>query len=298
MEESPDTLNRPPVIVTDVACDLPAHLITQYDIRVLPLRVLFGDESYLSGVDMTQEQFYERLARGDVHPSTSQPTVAEFKTLYQQAAEAGAPILSIHLSEGLSGTINAARQAAKELPDLAITVHDSGTLTSAMGLQVVTAARAAQAGYAVADIIPLLEQEYQQGGMLFCVDDLTYLYRGGRIGAVRYQLGQALRIKPIITVAKTGEHAGTYVTVGRVRNLAKANDAFVKIMIEQLGAGAKLRAIAIYGDDPTLAERLLERLRQEFDCVYLDIVATAPVLGVHVGPSALAIGYAAGDWPV
>ena len=287
-----------PVIVTDAACDVPPALVTQYDIHTLPLRLLFGEETYLSGVDMTPERFYERLARGDVHPTTSQPTVAEFKELYQQVGANGAPILSIHLSEGLSGTINVARQAARELPELAITVHDSGTLTGAMGLQVITAARAAQAGYAVEDIIPILKQEYERGGMFFCVDDLSYLYRGGRIGSVRYQLGQALRIKPIITVAKSGEHAGTYVTAGRTRSLPKAVDAFVRQIAEHVGEGAKLRAIALYGDDPTLADRLIERLEQTFEAVYLARIPTAPVLGVHVGPSALGIGYAAGDWPV
>jgi DegV family protein with EDD domain len=294
---APDLSTRPPVIVTDAACDVPPEDIQRYGITVAPLRILFGEETYRSGIDISHEQFYARMARGDVHPSTSQPTVAEFKDMYRELAGSGAPILSIHLSEGLSGTVNVARQAARELPDLDITVHDSGTLTSAMGLQVLTAARAAEQGHPVPKIVEWLKNDYFHGGMLFCVDDLSYLYRGGRIGAVRYQLGQVLHIKPIITVAKTGDHAGTYISAGRVRSLPKAIDAFIAHVTDQLGAGSTLRAVTLYGDDPTLARQLSARLAEQFNCVYLKTVPTAPVLGVHVGPSALAIGYAAGDWP-
>ncbi len=286
-----------PVIVTDAACDLPPAVIEQYNIHVVPLKILFGDESYRSGVDMTPAQFYTRLMRGDVHPTTSQPTVTDFKEAYRRLAQPGTPILSIHLSEGLSGTANVARLAAKELPDLSVTVVDTGTLTSAEGIQVVTAARAAQAGYEIPQIIELMRADYHKGDMLFCVDDLSYLYKGGRIGSVRYQIGQILSIKPVITVAKTGEKAGTYIPAGRVRNLAKAIDAFVDHMTEKIGAGSKVRAISLYGNDPRLAQQLNARLAQTFDCVFLDMVPTAPVLGVHVGPGALGIGYAPGDWP-
>jgi DegV family protein with EDD domain len=290
--------SQAPIIVTDAACDLPASVFDQYRIEVAPLKLLFGDEVYLSGVDITPAQFYERLARGDVHPTTSQPAVIDFKELYGRVGQSGAPILSIHLSEGLSGTVNAARQAARELPDLDITVHDSGTLTTALGLQVMVAARACQAGYGVEAILPLLEDTYQAGDMLFTVDDLSYLHRGGRIGAVRYQVGQALRIKPVVTVAKSGDKKGTYVSAGRARSMAKAIDVFLKHITEHVGAGNTLRAMAMYGDDPALAQQLVDQLDAQFDCVFLDLLPTAPVLGVHVGPKALGVSYAAGDWPV
>ncbi len=177
-------------------------------------------------------------------------------------------------------------------------MYDTGTLTSAEGIQVLTAARAAKAGKTVEQIIPLLKHDYDYGGMFFSVDDLSYLHRGGRIGSVRYQVGQALRIKPVVTVAKSGDKVGTYVPAGRARSLAKAGDVFIKNMIEHLGEGATIRGIALYGNDSTIAEQFLENLKSVFNCVYLDMVPTAPVLGVHVGPGALGIGYAEGDWPV
>lgn len=295
MSQSPA---KPPVIVTDAACDLPPAEFERYGIRRALLRILFGEESYRSGLDMTHEQFYERLARGDVHPTTSQPTVPDFVELYKELAQDGTPILSIHLSEGLSGTVNVARQAAQQAPDLPVTVWDARTLSSALGIQVLTAARAVKAGYTVDRILPLLEQTHKSCDLLFTVEDLTYLYKGGRIGSVRYQLGQVLSIKPIITVSKSGDKAGTYVSAGRARSLAKANDEFVKQITAAVGAGNKLRAVSLYGDDPTLAEALNKQLAERFDCVYLHAVPTAPVLGVHVGPGALGVGYVAGDWPV
>ncbi len=287
-----------PIIVTDAACDLPADMIETYGIHVAPLTILFGQEALRSGIDISPDEFYRRLAEGDVHPTTSQPTPNEFADLYRQLAAEGRPILSIHLSEGLSGTVNAARQAARNVTEVPVTVHDSGTLTSALGLQVMVAARAAQAGYPVEQILPMLQHTHETGGMYFTVDDLSYLHRGGRIGSVSYQLGQLLHIKPIITVAKTGPKVGTYIQAGRARSMAKAIDVFVSQIVEQVGAGSKLRAISLYGDSSELAEQLNQQLAGTFDCVYLAMMPTAPVLGVHVGPKALGVGFAAGDWPV
>lgn len=293
-----DAGTQPPIIVTDVSCDMPAKYFSQYAISFLPLLIQFGDETYRSGVDMTPEQFYQRLARRDVHPTTSQPTVANFVELYQSLGKNGAPIISIHLSVGLSGTVNVARQAAQQLPDQSITVWDSQTLSGGLALQVLAAARAAQAGHSVETILPLLEQTRAANELLFSVDDLSYLYRGGRIGTVRYQIGQVLHIKPVIAVSKEGDTLGTYVSRGRARSLAKAADVFYEQVLKDTGAGGKLRAIVMYGDDPSLAEEFKTRLAANFDCVFLETIPTTPALGVHVGPGALGLGYAPGDWPV
>lgn len=297
MTDQPVSTASSPIIVTDAACDLPRDVFERYGIHVAPLKILFGGESFLSGVDITHAEFYARLGKGDIHPTTSQPSMVEFMELYRRLGAGGRPILSVHLSAGLSGTVNVARQAARELPDLDITVYDTGTLTGALGVQVLTAARAAEAGQSPAQIIPLLEKDHANGGMYFSVDDLSYLYKGGRIGAVSYQLGQVLRIKPVVTVAKTGDKAGTYIPAGRARSLVKAGEVFIKTIVEHIGEGAKLRAVTVYGDDRTVVDGLNARLREVFDVVYLETIPTAPVLGVHVGPSALGIGYAAGDWP-
>lgn len=293
-------MNRAPIVITDSTCDLPPDLFTRYCIRLIPLRIQFGQETYQSGVDMDLEQFAQRLQVGDVHPSSSQPTVADFKQVYESLADQNRPILSLHVSEGLSGTINAARQAAQQLPGQSITVWDSQTISAALGLQVLTAARAAEAGHSVEQILPLLEHTHAAGNLLFTLEDLSYLVRGGRIGQVQYHVAQALKVKPLISVSKSGDTRGTYISAGRVRSLPKAVDAFVDHITKEIGAGSKLRAMVFHGmgDTPTLAARLIDKLKQRFDCVFSESAYSTPVLGVHVGPLALDIGYAAGDWEI
>ncbi|MBN1563089.1 MAG: DegV family protein [Anaerolineae bacterium] len=293
-----------PLIVTDSTCDLAPALYAQYDIQLVPLHVLFGEESYRSGIDMDLPQFVERLNRGDHHPSTSQPTVGDFVKIFESLVEQGRPILSIHVSTGLSGTFNAAHQAAQQLmqskPELSITVWDSQTISAALGFQVLAAARAAAAGHSVEEILPLLESMRREADFLFTLDDLSYLVRGGRIGQVQYRMGQVLNIKPIITVSKAGETLGTYITAGRARSLDKTVEAFVKIMVNQVGEGAKIRAMAFHGIGKSidLAAKLEARVRESFDCVFYETAYSTPVLGVHVGPLALDIGFVAGEWDV
>ncbi len=116
---------------------------------------------------------------------------------------------------------------------------------------------------------------------------------------MRYQLGQVLRIKPVVTVCQEeGDQKGTYISAGRARSLPGAINVFIKIISDSVGDGNKLRAISMYADDPSLADQLNEQLKERFDCVYLEKVPTAPALGVHVGPKALGVSWAAGDWPV
>ena len=295
---------EPPVIVTDSTCDMPSELFDEYQIHLLPLRIMFGDESYRSGIDMQLAEFAERLERGDVHPTSSQPTVGDFVEKYRELAPLGRPILSIHISEGLSGTVNAARQAVQtvraDYPDLAVTVWDSGTISAALGLQVLTAARAAAAGYSTEQIIPLLEETHAQANLLFTLEDLSYLVRGGRIGAVRYHVAQTLKIKPVITVSKSGDTAGTYTSAGRVRSLDKAVTTFVRQVVNDVGPGNPVRVMGFYGigRTPQLIEAIGNQLREQVDLVYWASAPSTPVLGVHVGPLALDIGYVPGDWPV
>lgn len=289
---------RPPLIVTDSTCDLPSALYEKYDIRIAPLKIQFGDESYRSNIDMLLPAFAERLAHGDVHPTTSQPTVQDFKEVYEALAAEERPILSIHVSEGLSGTVNAARQAAQQFPDVPITVYDSRTISAATGMQVLAAARAAEAGQTAEEIVPLLERTHAITGFVFTLDDLSFLVRGGRIGAVQYHVASALNIKPLITVSKAGDTTGTYISAGRIRSLDKAVGAFVKQVQKDVPGGSKLRVMLFHGigRTPELAEKIKMQLQAQYDCVLMATDYSTPVLGVHVGPLALDMAYAAGDW--
>lgn len=300
MTGSSSLINTGPIIVTDSTCDLPPDLITQYDIRMVYLNIQFGQDTYRSGIDIDLPQFAELLERTDIHPTSSQPTVGEFAALYQSLAVLDRPILSIHVSEGLSGTVNAARQAAQQLPDVPVTVWDSRTISAELGMTVLIAARAAQAGQSVAEIIALLTKTHQQSKLLFSLDDLSYLVRGGRIGSVQYHVAHTLHIKPIITVAKVGEQEGTYISAGRMRNLDKAPDTFTKLIAKEVPEGDKLRIVSFYGlgRSPDLVARFHEKLQQRYDCVFMASGYSTPVLAVHVGIEALAVGFIAGDFVV
>ncbi len=292
---------QPPILVTNSTCDLPAAVFRQYGITVIPMNVTFGEQTFRSGVDLTMKQFFDRLKAGENLPTTSSPSVDTFLDTYTRLAAGGTPILSIHLSDALSTTIKTANSAARQLAGQPITVWDSRTISGALGFQVLAAARAAAAGYSVEQIIPLLRQTHEATNFLFCMDDLSYLVRGGRIGTVSYYVAQTLHLRPVVTVSKTGSTEGTYVSTSeRVRSLSKAIDAFVDQIVSSVGRGKKLRALALYGDDPTpeLAHKLNARLRETFDCVWLESASSTPVLGAHVGPLSLAVAYAAGDWAV
>jgi DegV family protein with EDD domain len=292
---------RPPVIVTDSSCDIPPSALEMYPIHYVPLKIIFGSETYMSGVTMTFEQFSERLNKKDVYPKTAQPSLEDFVEKYTALTADGSPVLSIHHSADLGGTFYTAQKAAQALPDRSITVWNSRTISCALGLQVLTAARAALAGYTVDQILPLLQQNYEESNFLFCLDDISPLVRGGRIGKVKYYVAQALSIKPIITVSKSGDTAGTYVpSADHVRSLLKAADVFLQDISHAAPQKGPVRAIIAYGADTTyhLAQRMVERLRERQQAVYVVAVRSSPALCVHVGTRALAVGFAPGKWPV
>ena len=292
-----------PIIVTDSTCDLPAAALKQYGIHVVPMNVHFGDETYRCDGEMTLDQFFARLEQGDQHPTTSPPSQELFAALYRDLGAENRPILSIHVSARLSETAAVARQVAEASPGLAVTVVDSRTISGALGLQVLAAARAAAAGRAVEQILPLLDQTFAAGNLMFVVDDLSYLHRGGRIGAIPFYVAQMLTVKPIAAISKEGETAGQFVPIGRARSLERAVGCFVSELEKEIGVGGALRAIVSYAsadDGPTmpLVQRLKEKLEQRFECALLEVMPVTPVLGVHTGQHAFALGYAAGDWAV
>ncbi len=290
-----------PIIVTDATCDILHASLTHYDVRVLPLRIHFGDdESYLSGVEMNLDEFIARMEKGGEHPTTSPPTEDDFVEFYQALIPLGRPILSIPVSIQLSQTIASAQRAARKI-DHPIEVWDSKMVSGTLGLQVLTAARAAAAGYTVPQITPLLDHTYQASELMFCMDDLSFLYQGGRIGRVSYTVAQALRLKPIVTVSKDGPAAGTYIPgPERPHSLKSAVDAFMRAAVKDVGARNAIRAFISYGeaDSQELAGILADKLRERFEISYLEMGPSTPLLVVHVGKKSLALSYAKGAWEV
>lgn len=288
-------MKRSAVIVADGGIDLPEGFAAKYEIRTIPLMLSFGSEELRSGIDISAADFYARLRVDPNHPTTSQPSAGDYVELYKEAAKAGLPILSFHLSEGLSGSIKSARLAKEMLPDLPITIVDTGTLSGAMGLQVLVAADMAMRGEMVCAILAAAKQIGQDTDILYTLETVEYLRRGGRIGRVAGAVAGLLGIRPVITVDKS---TGTYVPAGRVRSFRAGLHLIVDQIVANVGEGAEISCIVLHGDCMPDVERFLERLKARLNVKWLHIVRANPALGVHVGPDTVGIAYYKGLLPI
>ncbi|OGO17052.1 MAG: hypothetical protein A2Z14_09075, partial [Chloroflexi bacterium RBG_16_48_8] len=187
-------------IITDSTSNIPARLCKQYGIQVVPQMLIWGEETLFDEVDITPDQFYERLKSSDELPTTSQATIATFIELFAPHVEMGSQILSILISNELSGTIQSATQAKKEFPNATIEIIDSRSASMELGFQVLAAARAAEAGKSFAEVVEITKRARDNTGVMFVVDTLEYLHRGGRIGGASRLLGTALSLKPLLYV--------------------------------------------------------------------------------------------------
>lgn len=269
-------------IVTDSTCDLPRALVEAYGISVVPLSVFFGDEGLRDGVDITPPEFYERLTSSAALPRTSQPSVELFREAYEAAAAGGNEIVSIHISSKLSGTLNAASVAREAVaPGIHVDLIDSYTVSVGLGLIVLEAARAAQAGAGLAEVVATARRAMDRVSIHVMVDTLEYLQKGGRIGRARSFLGSVLSIKPLLRV-ENGEVA----PFERVRTRAKALERIFEIASSM--ARAKEMFVACSGDDAD-ARALIERLRPHLPHTDILLGQIGPVVGVYSGPNAIGI---------
>jgi DegV family protein with EDD domain len=268
-------------IVTDSAVDLPEEMFAQFGIERMPLLITFGTEALRSGVDIQAEEFYRRLeASKDNLPTTSQPSVGEFVDLYRRVGQTDKDIVSVHISSGLSGTLNAATQAAKQCPELNITLIDTKTLSAAEGFQVVAVAQAIRRGYSVEQIVKRAQAVGDQTEIFFTLDTLYYLQKGGRIGRVQAMAGALLNLKPVITVDKG---PGTYITVAKGRSISKS----IALIADQVHEKMQDRPAwvhVLHTNSPDQAQALHELIVTRMPQARLTRGQIVPVLGVHTGP--------------
>lgn len=280
-------------IVTDSTAYMPAEYTRHLPIFYIPLHVIWGDDTYLDNVDITADQFYEKLKGTKVLPSTSQPSPAAFRDLYTKLIDQGYDILSIHISARLSGTLDSAIQARNMLPGSQIEILDSESTSLAMGFHVLAAARLAAQGATLNECKVEAEQARSQSGILFVLDTLEFLRRGGRIGGGAAFLGTMLNLKPILEI-----RGGRVEAVERVRTSAKARDRMIDLFESKVAAlRCPIRIATLHADTPDEAVALLEKARQRFgvsDVAETIIANVCPVLGVHTGNGALGIAWMAG----
>ncbi len=266
-------------IVTDSGCDLTKEQCLELGVTMLPLKVQLGEKTYLSGVDLTSEEFYDLLDQTEQMPLTSTPSVGEFADTYRKLAETDHEILSIHISSGLSGTYNAAEVAAQQV-DASITVLDTLTLSAGTGWQVEAAARAVKAGWGKAKILEMLKQIQAASDTYFTLPDLKYLIAGGRISHLKGLLASLLGIKPIIQVNKTD---GKYYDIGKKRSFLKAVQEIPALILKKYGEGAAFRAQIVHASNPEGGEMLRDAMNKVFRCEWLADGLLGPALGAHTG---------------
>jgi DegV family protein with EDD domain len=240
-------------------------------------------------LDIQPEDFYHLLEASDSLPLTSQPAAGEFAEEYRQLAANDPEIMSIHISSGLSGTVNAARLAAEMVPEVDVSVVDSKTLSAAAGWQVEMAARAAQAGWPKDRIISMLDGISGISDSLYTLKELKYLIHGGRIGHMKGLIASILNIKPIIGVEKLN---GTYEQLGQVRTFKRAMVGIVDQIAKQYAPGSALRAQVMHANNLEGADNLHQHMDQRFDCTWLPTRTISLVLGAHTGPSLVAVAFA------
>jgi DegV family protein with EDD domain len=268
-------------IVTDSAADLIKEEAEALDIEIAPLFIQFP-EGEVNSKDITPDDFYERLQNLAPHiPTTSQPSTGIFSAIYKKLVDLNEEVISIHISSGLSGTLQSAHLGAATLPGTFISMVDSFTLSGGERFQVLAAALAARAGRSKEFILDKLAKIRASTEVVYTLETLEYLQRGGRIGRVQALAGALLHIKPIIHVDKSD---GKYSTIGKERTIPKALEGIVSYITRIYGQEIPLWVSVLHGEYAEQASYLAEQVREKLNVGKLEILRISPVLGVHTGP--------------
>jgi DegV family protein with EDD domain len=272
-------------LVCDSTADLTAEFRAAHTVRVVPLKVIFGDETFEDGVDIGAEAFYARLAAPGPFPRTSQPVPAEFEAVFRELGADGGAIVCTTISSDLSGTYASATQARAALPDLDIRVVDTRSVAVGHYAAVREAVRVVEAGGDADAVVAAITSVQETLRVLFTVETLEYLRRGGRIGGARALLGSMLDIKPVLEIRD-----GIIEPVARVRTYPRAIDRVVEEFSHAATAWGGAELVVAHADRPKIAAALVERMRaQASGDPALTVVG--PVVGGHSGPGAIGIGF-------
>jgi DegV family protein with EDD domain len=270
-------------IITDSTCEGSAELMTHPAVTVVPLYVLFGQEALRDGVEISRAQFWARLPKATVLPSTSQATPADFLKPFRRFTDAGDEVITVVLSSKLSGTYDSAIQALADLPGRPIDVVDSLSISIGLGLMVQEAVQMVEAGATRAEIVAHLNAIRGQVRILFVLETLEYLQRGGRIGKAQAFVGTLLKFKPLLSIVD-----GEVEPVARVRSTRRALETMLESLAQQVSArGPQVRLAVTHADVPEEAARIGQALAEQFGTSQLFISALGPVLGTHVGPGTI-----------
>ena len=276
------------VIVTDSTANLPKELQAEFRVPTIPLNVHWGEDTYLDGVTLYAEDFYQLLRERRDFPKTSQPSAGVFIEFFAEVAEKynTDTILGIFISAELSGTMASAMQAKAELADLNIELIDSRSVSMGLGLQVLTAFRAQQQGKSLHEVKELVQKCHDNSYVIFVVDTLEYLHRGGRIGGAARLLGSALNLKPVLAI-----EGGRVESLEKVRSRKKSLTRLLEIVEEKTGGQSPVEVSIIQAEADSEADWLLDLVKTQLKPQYTHKVTLTPVIGTHGGPGTLGIAF-------
>jgi DegV family protein with EDD domain len=278
-------------IVTDSGTDvsMSPEQMKEFKVNVVPLTITLDGKTYRDGIDIKPEEFYPLLEKSKGLPKTSQPSPGDFVNLYRKLAEEDPDILSIHMSSGLSGTINSAKVAAGMVPEANITHVDTKTLSVASGWQVEAAARAIKKGWPKEKILDLLKRIGDATEIVYTLKELKYLIHGGRISHIKGLIASVLNIKPFIGVEK---EKGTYVQLGQAITFDRAIAGVADLISKKHQPGNALRVQVMHTFNPEGAALLRDMIDKIFKCTWLPTGSISVALGAHPGPSMVGVVYA------
>lgn len=271
-------------IVTDGAVDMPADWAEKFNIRVLPLRVRFGEKTYTQGEDLTPEGFYQLVRENRVVPKTSLPSPLQVMEFYRKFAQKGDQVLSIHISSKLSGTYSTCAMAAKELEgELDVTTFDSGAGSAAMGVMCREARLWERAGLSLQDIVSRLERMRQRVSIIFTVDNLEFARLSGRIGSLQSVLASVLKIKPIIILRD-----GLLNASEKIRTRQKALDHILVRVRDGVGNRKVIFAV-VHASDLETAKSLMERAKKMLNISETLITDLSIPVAANLGPGTIGV---------
>ena len=279
-------------IVTDTIACLPPEMVRQYQLRILPINLYFGDKVYKDGVDMTPTEAYELFLKDPEHFATSAPSPTVCLEAYREASKRTTNILCVTVSSKLSMLYDSARlakeQAKEELPGTTIEILDSGTATAAEGFVALAAARAAEAGKNLTEVIKAAEEMRDKINVTVLLDTIRYVYRSGRIPKVAARAGSVLNIKPIFTIS------GVVRFMGVVRSKERGVERLLKTMRDKVGL-SPVHVAVMHAYALEEAKRLKERIASEFNCSELWLSEFSPVMVYACGTGTLAVAFYGGE---
>lgn len=272
-------------IVTDSSANLPEELVKEYDVKVVPIYLLWNGITYRDGIDISPAELYRRLKESSTLPKTSAPSVGDFLKTYTSLASEAEAIISIHLPPNLSATYEAARTAAQMVEGAKVYVANAHTAAAGQGLVVLEAARLARKGVEPEIILKRIDEIGQKVHLFAFLSTLKYLYFGGRIGLASALLGSAIQLCPILYLRD-----GVADVWSKPRTRTRALQELLKIAEQKIG-NRRAHVGVMHGDSLEDALYLKEELEKRFDCAELFITEFTPVMGAHTGPGLVGIAF-------